>query len=236
MKTDLRCPRFLAMSLVLSAVLLAIGKAQQVQPTQQPGEPPLVVATESELLVFWSWLGGHIELGTDNSKYLPPQTSKRLLWLADKVQKKEFSYQLLTGRIPSTQQVNPVMFADYEAGNPIIRVNLSLLVIWYWENYQKKIPISRQERNNLVIAFSHEIIHLQHGPLILQAARIDPQVNAFEERRTWATSVMEDIRPMLEEGEPLRSDFVEADKILRSCQDDQDCPAFKKFLSEHVIK
>lgn len=236
MKTDLRRARLLLVLFVLGVVPLAVSKAQQTQPDQQPQEPPMVVATENELLQFWGWVMDHVEAGTEGSKYLSPQTNKRLVWMVDKLQKKELSFALATGRIPSTEKIHALMVADYEAGKPIVRVNLSLLAVWYWGNYKSKIPISRQERNNLTVALSHEIIHLQHGSLVLQAVKSDAPLHDFEERRTWATSVIEDIRPLVEQREPLRDDFVLADKALRSCQDDQDCPAFKKFLYEHTIK
>lgn len=224
---------FLLTSLFIALPL--ISAAQQAPMAKQPEELPLIEATKDELLQFWGWVMHHVEIGTENSKYLPPQTSKRLLWLVDSLQKKELSFDLATGRVPPIKQL-VIMVADYRDGKPIILVNLSQLAIWYWESYKSKTPISRQERNTLTLALSHEIIHLQHGPLVLAAVKSDPQLRDFEERRTWATFAIEDIRPLAEQGEPLNEDFVQTDKTLRSCQDDMDCPAFKKLISDHLPK
>jgi len=231
MKT-LRRTFFLLVIVFAIAMLPAISKAQQVQADKRPEEPHMIEATEQEFLQFWGWVMDHVDA---DPKYLPPQTAKRLQWAADQLNKKQLSFELATGIIPD-QKATFVMIADYVGEKPLIRVNLSILAIWYWESYKSKTPLSHQERNNLAVFYSHEIIHLQHGPLVLTATKTDTPLREFEERRTWAMSVIEDIRPLLEKGEPLREDFVLADKTLRACGDDQDCPAFKKLMEEHALK
>jgi hypothetical protein len=223
--------------LMFALVLASACFAQQVEPAKQSDEPPLISMSQEEALQFWGWVANqaiNFVSGNDEFKNVPQQTVGRLQWLVNK-QNDGLTFNLQSGRLPK-EQVHILMLLSFKGSDPVVDVNLSLLTVMHWEKYKSKTPIDRKSRNTLILAFAHEAIHLKHGPFVMYAEQSDMQLREFEERRTWAQSVLEDIRPMLDKGEPMDDDFVQADKLLRSCNDDMDCPAFKKFTFDRTGK
>lgn len=228
-------------------VFLAVSVcfAQQAKPTtqlenQQSGKKsndlPLIPMSKEEAKQFWVWIANQgIDYvgGGEDFKNVSKKTKDRLQWIVD-MEKRGLTAKLEFGRIQE-EPVHYLMTSSYQGENPVLGVNLSWLAVLFLDKYNSKTPIDREGRNTLTIAFSHEAIHLKHGVLIMNALQSDPEVRAFEERRTWAQNVIEDIRPMLEKGEPMDENLIRADKLLRSCNDDMDCPAFKKFISDNLL-
>lgn len=212
--------------LMIPFLLTGVVAAQDATISSQTKESLLDTMTTEEAFKLFNWVLGHLKVDT---REFGPKTSQRIDWMFRESQNINFT---LAKRVAEdTEEKTHLMIAGYDNGKLELKVNLGWLVKKYWENYRSNTPISRQDRNDLAILLSHEVIHLQHGPLLLQALKTDPALLGFEERRTWAQSVIEDIRPLVERNEAVNTDYTVAQILLRYCDDDMDCQAFKNFAA-----
>lgn len=227
------CTLFLMFFALLDSSLAA--QAQQ-KADNQSVQKPLIQLTEKEALAFFQWVMNLMNVEHEANKQLPPWTKERISWFFRQNQEDQLTLSVIaTGLIGDDQQVI-AMASGYKDGKANIEVNLSLLAIWFWDSYKQNVPVNRARRNDLALILSHEVIHIQHGSVILQEITVDPALRKEEERRTWAVSVLEDIRPLIRKGEKMNDHFIKAEEAFRFCNGDPDCPAFEKFVDGHTKK
>lgn len=220
--------QLVVIALLIGGIILPVSAlAQQKQKTnEQVAEEVFAKVSDAELSAFFQWIMTQVADHSNKSQHFSPLTKGRIAWMFDNAgQNFTLSKKIVGG--PGWGEVSAL--AGFKAGKPAINVNFGKLVQEHWQSYQTKSALSLLDLNNMVIMFAHEVIHLQHGPLLIEVMKTDPPLLAFEERRTWAQSVIEDVRPLVQKGQPLHGDYVVAEQLLRSCNDDMDCPAFKNF-------
>ncbi len=231
------CLSALIFMISVQEVLTGTIKAQSLSQSKPSEEKPMVSVSKDEAVTFFRWVMGLVDLGLEENKHLSIWTKDRISWMFKENQENRLTFELLMGdRISGNEQVVYGMFSGYVDGKANIEVNLSLLGVWFWDNYQLKTPVDRARRNDLAVMLSHEVTHLQHGSVILEATGPDLALRAEEEKRTWTITVLEDIRPLVRRAEKLNDHFVQANEALLACKGDPDCSVFADFIKGHTKK
>lgn len=224
--------------LILFVLLLPTVEAQTVKPApeQQVAEKPMVVVSPEELEKFFRWVMGLVDNQLEVNKNLPIWTKDRLQWVIKQTTAKQLIFNLGVGRVDENKTLYGATAGFMEDGTMNIELNMSLMTIWFWDNYKDGTPVDPARVNDLIIMLSHEVIHLKHGSDVLHAVATDLNLREEEEKRTWVISVLEDIRPLLRKGEKMNEHFVQASEALAACKGDPECPVFVAFIKGHTKK
>lgn len=227
-----------------------ISQPLPTQPAQGPIAPAktvikmadgtIVAATEPEMTQLVNSLLKAINPANAENSYMPPFLRDKINWGYSEIAQKRIEVMLrpwFSQKFDGTQDQATMMDSGYYSVNndhkaPFMgNLNIFAPRLLTYVRVQQKVPVgfNQMSKNTFSIMFAHEMVHLERSPQYF-VGPYRPEGRKKEEVRTWFKVSMEIVRPLRKVGQPLESDFLECDDILKGCYDDPTCPAFLDFV------
>jgi hypothetical protein len=130
---------------------------------------------------------------------------------------------------------NDLMGMNFRNGRFELDVYAPRLLRLMWDEQRQELHRKPEKRavNTFLLAVVHETIHMERGSayyLSLPSA----EERFREEVRAWAITVLNAVRPLRAQLQPLDEDWVKADDILAACGDDPACGGFQGFVRAKI--
>lgn len=219
--------------LLLTAIALAMvwgtrrqDALQSAKAPEQAKGPVYMISYPDMMRLNDSLLAAVAPERPENS-YMPPFMKQRISWLFSGIARKRIQF------FPDTSAIiNPPTMAITQFHGDTAALYLRVVRIAFWIWYQGhgtpgSYRFNQMQKNTFAVALVHETVHMENPAI----NRYTPQQHLQEEYRTWRKTDLLAVRPLLQMGQPLDSDFVDVDNVLRSCGDKVDCSAFKRALA-----
>jgi len=233
---------------IVAVVVLAVLPSSKQQPTQVfRSTPPLPQSQEVTFnfsVVEAKQLTNELLTATyppeAGNSYFTPLMREKLMWVADE---KRVDRLLLSavGEYSATKsgvvQKGVLMASNYTSANrdnkppykPYIEIYTPRLLMLV--RVQQKVPTGFNQmcKNTFALGLVHEAVHLERESKFYTVPHSDEQ-NLLEEERTWLKVDMGAVRQLRAMGQPLDTDYLESDDIMKRCGYKRGCPEFLEYL------
>ncbi len=208
-------------------VVLCLGMCAQAPLKEQPFR-----YNPAEAKFLLSKATVMVDPASPTSRHLPPLVLEKINWLQSMLKSKQLDMVGYEKQY-SDPYSRPMMQTNYVGGKFVLTASLETLLYFQRVRYGLKTGgPNRIMLNTVALALTHEAIHMERPDQLNQDNSRDLILR--EEARVWQKFTVQGIRVLRLKSEPLDSDFVRADDILRSCNDNVNCPAFKTYIARKV--